>query len=160
MRTTFRTSRRAALAAAAILVAEGCFVYRPVTLPARQGAQLRVSGSSLAVYDGGVVLAGDAPCRATRVAGRFGALHGDTITLTSVWAMSHPRPRGACSRISTATMVLVPDPASVTQRHFSAGRTAGAVVGGVALVAVAAVVVYVEAWKHCDCADARAGRSP
>ena len=146
-----RHRRSIAIVLASVLLAEGCFVYRPVTLPVREGTQLRVTGSALAVYDGSALLTSAAPCHATSVSGSLAAMRGDTITLAPVWAMSHARPRVACSRFVTATMLATPDATRVTQRHFSVVRTTGLVLGGAAVALATAAAMYAHAMATCHC---------
>ena len=151
--------RALALLLAGVIAAEGCFVYRPVTLPVREGTQLRVTGSALAVYDAPALLTTAARCHATSVSGSLAAMRGDTITLAPVWAMSHARPRVACSRFVTATMLATPDATRITQRHFSVVRTTGLVLGGAVVALATAAAMYAHDVGSCHCSYARTGRA-
>ena len=95
------------LAATTLLITQGCYVYRPTTLPVPNGSEMRVEGARLEIYKGPVVHPAPAECRATRVDGKLFDARGDTLTMVPVrWVRGSSPPR-ACSRLRTAALVVL-----------------------------------------------------
>lgn len=137
-------------AATTLLVAEGCFTYRPTALPVPVGSELRVEGTRLQLHDGTLIRPGPAACEAARIDGRLFGARGDTLTIVPVRAMSGYRPRRACTHLGTATLIAAPDVTHVLARQFSPWRTTGAVVGTGVLLSAIALFVVVEEYAHSD----------
>ena len=145
-----RYRRAIGLALTTLLVAEGCFTYRPTALPVPVGSEVRVEGTRLQLHDGTLVHPGPAACEAARIDGRLFGAKGDTLTIVPVRAMSGYRPRRACTHLRTATLIATPDATHVLARQFSPWRTTGAVVGTGVLLSAIALIVIGEAYAHAD----------
>ena len=140
--------RRAAICfvAATLVFTEGCYAYHPTALPVPTGSEIRVEGRPLQLYSGAHVRPEPADCHAAQLDGKLFDRRGDTLTLVPVRHMSGYSPRYACFRLTTATLVASPNSTRILARHFSPGRTAGAVVGTAAFLTVIAAVVFVSTW--------------
>ncbi|NUQ20628.1 MAG: hypothetical protein HOQ09_06670 [Gemmatimonadaceae bacterium] len=132
------------------MLTQGCYVYRPATLPVPDGSQVRVEGARLEIYDGTMIRPTPAQCHATQL---YGALHyarGDTLVVGPVLGMRHASPKGGCRHVSTAAVVASPVATKVAVRHFSGWRTTGFAAGVVATATVVAGIIFIEAYGHAD----------
>jgi hypothetical protein len=127
---------------AALVTTQGCYVYRPAPIPTPVGANVRVSGAPLDIYGAVIAPSAITECRASHIYGKLRESRGDTIVIGPVSSVRNATPESGCRRMPMATVVAPPATTSIEVGRFSAGRTAGVVVGVLAAAALIGVVVY------------------
>ena len=137
-------------AVATLMVSQGCYVYRPTTLPISAGAEIRVRGTPLDIYNGTTIRSTAPDCRASEVQGELRGARGDTLLIAPVRAVSGATPRRACKGITVATVVAPAGLTTIFSRELSGPRTTGYAVGVVAGIALVAAIIIVSQYSHAD----------
>ncbi|HEX2781356.1 MAG TPA: hypothetical protein VHM30_17775 [Gemmatimonadaceae bacterium] len=129
------TSLRPFPIALAVLLAAGCYSYRPGRTAPVSGELVRVASKTpVEVYEGTVLMPLALRCRAIEITGILDSRRGDTLTFYPVRSVYAVDRSDNCAGIARATILAPGDPASIRQRVYSTPRTLAVFAAGMAVL--------------------------